>query len=79
MPENLQKVSSTLRKVGMSRAVDECERKMNLAAEEAAIGADLVFVDAVRRMSRADAKGILNIHDTATTDYFREKTTPALT
>jgi len=79
MPESLQKVSTTLRSVGMGAYVDEFEVAMNRAAESATGEAKGVFWDAITSMTLTDAMGILQGDDTAATDYFREKTSTRLT
>ncbi len=79
LPEQLQTVASTLRKVGLGGQVDLFERKMNEAAEQAALTAAPVFADAVRDLTFTDVKEIWQGGPTAATDYFREKTTPRLT
>lgn len=74
VPEKLEKVTQTMRKVGLGSMVDNWEQKMNLAAEQASSQAEPVFISAVKKMTFQDAKEILNGADTAATDYFREKT-----
>ncbi|MCK5802355.1 MAG: DUF4197 domain-containing protein [Lentisphaeria bacterium] len=78
MPEKLQKMASTLRKVGMGSYVDRFEAKMNQSAELAAREAAPVFFSAIKDMSFADAKAILQGESTAATDYFRGKTSTVL-
>jgi hypothetical protein len=78
IPEKLQGMADALRTVGMGAQVDRFEAKMNEAAELAAREAAPVFLDAIRQMTIADAKQILEGGDTAATDYFREKTSQAL-
>ncbi len=73
-PPELEKVAKTLRAVGLGRMVDDFEAKMNLAAEQASARATPVFLDAVKGMTFADAKQILQGGDTAATDYFRGRT-----
>jgi len=79
LPVELQDVAGTLRSAGLGSKVDELEVAMNRAAEQAAGEAVNVFGDAIRGMTLADAWGILRGHDTAATDYFRERTSAALT
>lgn len=74
MPEDLQKVSDTLRTVGFQKHVDEFVLSMNRAAEKAAPAALDIFVGAIKTMTFEDAKGILTGSDTAATEYFKEKT-----
>ncbi len=79
MPEEAKKVESTLRSVGMGNVVDKAILSMNRAAEQAAKGASNIFVGAIRQMSISDAVGILKGGDFAATNYFKGKTTTALT
>lgn len=74
MPEQLAKLASTLRQIGLGQQVDLFEQKMNEAAESAASQAAPVFLDAIGQMSFADARQILGGDQTAITDYFRQKT-----
>lgn len=79
MPEEAKKVESTLRAVGLSAVVDKAVLSMNRAAEEAAKTASSIFMNAIRQMTISDAVGILRGGDFAATDYFKAKTTIALT
>ena len=79
LPPQIQDVAGTLRSVGMGAKVDELEVAMNRAAEQAAGESVSVFGDAVRGMTITDAWGILRGGDTAATDYFRQRTSAALT
>lgn len=74
MPENLEKLASTLKQIGLGQQVDLFEQKMNEAAESAAAQAAPVFLDAISPMTFTDARQILGGDQTAITDYFREKT-----
>lgn len=74
VPEQLAKVTSTLRKLGMGSYVDQFEAKMNEAAEQAVVQATPVFAAAVTGMTFEDAKGILKGSNTAATEYFQRKT-----
>ena len=74
MPENIQKVSNVLRKVGYQKEVDEFVLSMNRAAEKAAPMAATFFVSAIKEMSFEDARGLLKGGDTAATEFFRKKT-----
>ena len=51
---------------------------MNRAAEEAAKSASPIFINAIKQMTITDAIGILKGGDFAATNYFKEKTTMAL-
>ncbi|MDR4508190.1 MAG: DUF4197 domain-containing protein [Candidatus Brocadiaceae bacterium] len=79
MPEELEKLSSTMRKIGFGEMIDTFEMKMNEAAENAASQATPVFVEVIKGMTITDATKILYGKDTAATDYFRKKTTQPLT
>jgi hypothetical protein len=79
MPPEAQKVESTLRSVGLGGVVDKAILAMNRGAEEAAKSAAPIFINAIRQMSITDALGILRGGDFAATNYFKQKTTAALT
>ena len=74
LPEKVQKVEKPLRKIGLSKQVDEFVLTMNRAAEKAAPQAKDIFVGAVKEMTIVDAITILKGGDTAATDYMRSKT-----
>jgi Protein of unknown function (DUF4197) len=78
MPPELEKMSSTLRKIGLGGKVDEFEKKMNQSAERAAALATPIFIDAIKSMTFNDARNILKGSKTEATDYFRGKTTAPL-
>jgi hypothetical protein len=79
MPPEAQKVESTLRSVGLGSVVDKAVLSMNRGAEEAAKSATPIFVNAIKQMTITDAIGILRGGDFAATNYFKQKTTAALT
>lgn len=79
LPEELQDVTGTLRRVGLGAKVDELQVAMNRAAEQAAGEAVDVFTDVIASMTIADAWSILRGHDTAATEYFRARTATTLT
>jgi hypothetical protein len=79
LPPSLQRVEGALRFAGMQRQADELVLSMNRAAESAVTEAKPLLVDAVRKMTVQDAKGILSGGDTAATDYFRRTTSTQLT
>lgn len=78
MPEELQKVDATLRKVGLSSLADEGIKMLNRAAEDAVKEATPIFVTAVKNMTFTDAKNILLGSDNAATNYLQNSTTTAL-
>ncbi|MCI0483832.1 MAG: DUF4197 domain-containing protein [candidate division NC10 bacterium] len=79
MPQELRTFEGGLRLVGYGPQVDEFILSMNRAAERAAPHAKRIFLDAITKMSFADARSILNGGDTAATEYFKDKTTDRLT
>jgi RNA binding exosome subunit len=74
VPENVQKIEKTLRKVGLDKEVDKFIVSMNRAAEKAGPQALSFFVDAVKQMTIPDAMNILRGNDTAATDFLKSKT-----
>ena len=78
LPESVQKASNALRKVGMGKYADELVTSMNRAAEAAVPEAKTLLIDAVKKMTVADAKNILTGGDDAATQYFRKNTETAL-
>ena len=78
LPENVQKAEKLLRATGFGSQVDEFELSMNKAAERAAPEAKAIFLDAIKQMSFADARQILDGPDNAATQYFQDKTSDQL-
>lgn len=78
LPEELQKVDKTLRKIGLSSLADEGLKMINRAAEDAVKEATPIFVDAVKQMTFNDAKNILLGNDNAATSYLQNATSSAL-
>lgn len=74
LPPTLQRIEGALRFAGMKRQADELVLSMNRAAEAAVPEAKALLVDAVKKMSVQDAKGILAGGDTAATEYFKRTT-----
>ncbi|WP_140635438.1 DUF4197 domain-containing protein [Methylibium rhizosphaerae] len=74
LPEWLEKSAGLLRAAGQGHRVDELETAMNRAAEAAVPEAKALLVNAVRKMSVSDAKGILTGGDTSVTQFFADKT-----
>ncbi len=77
-PEELQKVDKSLRRLGMSKLADDGVKSLNHAAELAVKEATPIFVDAITKMSIADAKNILMGSDNAATVYLDNTTRAAL-
>jgi len=78
LPEELQKVDNTLRKIGLSKLADEGLKVLNRAAEDAVGEAIPIFVDAIKGMSFTDAKNILLGDKNAATQYLHTATSDAL-
>lgn len=79
LPEKLRNVGKGMRLMGMGQQVDALEIGMNRAAEQAAPAARQIFIDAVTKMTIADARQILSGGDTAATEYFKTTSTDQLT
>ena len=79
LPEKLRNVGKGMRLLGMGQQVDSLEIGMNRAAEQAAPAARQIFIDAVSKMTIADARQILSGGDTAATEYFKTTSTDQLT
>ncbi|HLA55926.1 MAG TPA: DUF4197 domain-containing protein [Flavobacterium sp.] len=78
VPDELQKVDKTLRKMGMSKLADDGIKSLNRAAEEAVKESTPIFVSAIKNMSITDAKNILLGNDSAATSYLKTTTTTPL-
>ncbi len=78
LPEELQKVDRTLRKIGLSKMADEGLKVLNRAAEDAVGTATPIFVNAVKQITFADAKNILLGADDSATNYLNTRTNQAL-
>ena len=78
LPNELKKVDSSLRKVGLSSLADEGLKVLNRAAEDAVKEATPIFVDAVVNMSFYDAKNILMGNENSATMYLQNSTSTAL-
>lgn len=79
LPGYLQKADSALRMFGMGKQADQLVETMNHAAENAVAVAKPVLVDAIKKMSVQDAKGILTGGDDSVTQYFKRTSTEQLT
>jgi len=73
-PEEAKDMKARLLKMGFAKKIEEFEMSLNRAAEEAALKAAPVFVDAITNMSVQDGFAILNGADTAATNYLRKTT-----
>jgi hypothetical protein len=71
LPDSLKRYEKLMRGVGLGKYADELVLTMNRAAEAAVPEAKVLLVDAVKRMTVQDAKGILTGGETAGTEYFK--------
>ncbi|HKR85402.1 MAG TPA: DUF4197 domain-containing protein [Terriglobales bacterium] len=78
LPEKLRTASRGMRMIGMGPKLDELEVGMNRAAEQATPLAKQIFLNALYKMSFADARGILTGADNAATEYFRRQSSDEL-
>ncbi len=78
LPDSLKRYEKLMRGVGMGRYADELILTMNRAAEAAVPEARALLVDAVKKMTVQDAKGVLTGGDTAGTEYFKRTTSDPL-
>jgi hypothetical protein len=78
LPPSLRRLEAVIRSIGMSPHADELVLRMNRAAEAAVPEAKTLLVDAVKKMSVQDAKGILTGGEDAATQYFKRTTSEAL-
>lgn len=69
LPSTLGKVARAMKMMGMGAQVEQLEAGMNQAAEAAVPQAQALLVDAVKRMSLTDAKGILAGPQDSATQY----------
>ena len=72
LPGKLGKVASKMKMLGMGSQVDQLETSMNQAAEAAVPQAQALLVDAVKKMSVSDAKGILSGGKDSATQYLNK-------
>jgi len=78
LPDELKKVDSGLRNIGLGSLADKGLEVLNRAAEDAVGESTPIFVDAVKGITFADAKDILLGSDNAATNYLNGKTNAAL-
>ncbi|WP_298396846.1 DUF4197 domain-containing protein [Flavobacterium sp.] len=78
LPEELKKVDSGLRKIGLGSLADEGLKAINRTAEDAVKTATPIFVDAIKGMTFTDAKNILMGNESAATTYLQSSTSTAL-
>jgi hypothetical protein len=78
-PPEAQKAEKALRDIGMNDLCNKVILSLNRAAEDAAKDAKPIFIDAIKKMTLDDVKGILLGPKDAATQYFKHTTTGPLT
>jgi len=78
MPPEAQKVENTLRSLGLNSLCDNVITSLNRAAEDAAVQAKPIFVNAIKQMSFQDVTNILLGQQDAATMYFKRTTSITL-
>lgn len=78
LPQELKKVETTLRSIGMGSLADRGILLLNRAAEDAVQEGAPIFANAITSMSFDDAKQILLGDSTAATSYLKTKTSEQL-
>jgi len=77
-PEEVQKVEKTLRDIGLGGQVDKVVMSLNRAAEDAAVKAKPIFINAIKQLTFQDVMSILKGNDNAATDFLRRTTSNQL-
>lgn len=73
LPPELTKTADLARKIGLGSYVDDFQKSLNRAAEDAVGSAAPIFKDAITQLTLADVVGILRGPDNAATNYFKSK------
>ncbi|MDB5117533.1 MAG: hypothetical protein JWQ79_3025 [Mucilaginibacter sp.] len=78
-PPQAEKAEKALRKLGMNKLCDDVILSLNRAAEDAAVQAKPIFLNAIKQMTLQDVTNILLGSQDAATQYFKRTTTADLT
>ncbi|WP_370567348.1 DUF4197 domain-containing protein [Echinicola sp. 20G] len=78
LPDEVQKVESTLRRIGLGSEMDKVITTINRGAENAAMEAKPIFINAIKQLAIKDAWDILKGEDDAATSYLQRTTTDQL-
>jgi hypothetical protein len=73
LPDSLQRVQSTLARVGMSGMMDDLELRLNRAAEAATPKAKKLFLESIQDMTLEDVRRIYEGPDDSATRYFQAR------
>ncbi len=77
-PSEAKDMRSTLLKMGMKKQVDDFEKQLNRAAEDAATKAAPIFLAAITKMTINDGLTILRGKDDEATQYLKKSTSAEL-
>ncbi|MBS1680334.1 MAG: DUF4197 domain-containing protein [Bacteroidetes bacterium] len=77
-PPDAQKMERKLRSIGLGEDVDHFILTLNRGAEDAAMQAKPIFIDALKKMTITDAVAILKGRPDAATQYLQKTTTAQL-
>lgn len=78
VPPEVEKIKSTLTQLGYTKPIDEFEKSLNRAAEEASGEAVSIFTNAIAQMTFTDVMEIWKGEDDAATKYLERTSTAQL-
>ena len=78
LPPSMKRAEAMMHSIGAGKQADDLVLKMNRAAEAAVPQAKPLLIDAAKKMTVQDAKGILSGGPDSATQYFRRATTEPL-
>jgi len=78
LPPSMKRAEAVMHSIGAGKQVDDLVLRMNRAAEAAVPQAKTLLVDAAKKMSVQDAKGILTGGGDSATQYFKRTTSEPL-
>jgi hypothetical protein len=78
LPPSMKSAEAVMHSIGMGKQADDLVLRMNRAAEAAVPQARSLLVDAAKKMTVQDAKGILTGSQDSATQYFKRTTSEPL-
>jgi hypothetical protein len=78
LPSSMKSAEAVMHSIGMGKQADDLVLRMNRAAEAAVPQAKPLLVDAAKKMTVQDAKGILTGGQDSATQYFKRTTSEPL-
>lgn len=78
LPAEAEAMQTKLRAIGLGKQVDRAILSLNRAAEDAAQGAQPIFIDAIKKMTITDAITIVKGDTNAATTYLKKNTDSSL-